>query len=71
MIEGLIATWKMLRLHQCFPYSPLSNYTIRLGMWYHWFDHSKAREELQFSPQPCETAITNSLTWWKENQNKV
>ncbi len=41
---------------------------IRLGCLYHWFDHTKASQELGFSPQPARAAIENSVHWWKNNQ---
>ena len=40
---------------------------IRMGRFYHWFDNTKAKQELGFSPQPARKAIANSVNWWKEN----
>lgn len=34
---------------------------------YHWFDNSKARKELDFSPRPAREAILNSVNWMKNN----
>lgn len=33
---------------------------------YHWFDHTKARTELDFRPRPAEQAITASVAWMRE-----
>jgi dihydroflavonol-4-reductase len=33
---------------------------------YHWFDHSKARRELNFNPRPAQEAIAKSVAWMKE-----
>lgn len=45
----------------------LNDKDIRLGQFYHWFDHGKASAELGFSPQPAAYAISNSIEWWKKN----
>lgn len=34
---------------------------------FHWFDSSKARQELQFHPRPAAEAIRNSVDWIKKN----
>jgi dihydroflavonol-4-reductase len=34
---------------------------------YHWFDHSKARAELDFRPRPAREAIASSVAWMREN----
>ena len=44
-----------------FPVSKESAYMARL---YHWFDHSKAKQELGFQPMPAEQAIQKSISWW-------
>ena len=45
----------------------LNDKDMRLGRFYHWFDHSKASAELDFSPQPAAYAISNSIEWWKKH----
>lgn len=34
---------------------------------YHWFDSSKAKKELDFSPSPSFKAIESSVRWMKDN----
>ncbi len=34
---------------------------------FHWFDSSKARAELDFTFQPAQVAINNSVQWMKDN----
>jgi dihydroflavonol-4-reductase len=34
---------------------------------YHWFDNTKAKKELDFSPRPARAAIHNSVSWMKKN----
>ncbi len=34
---------------------------------FHWFDSSKAQQELQFHPRPAKEAIRNSVDWIKKN----
>lgn len=43
---------------------PISRESARLACLYHWFDHSKARQELGFTPMKAEQAIENSIKWW-------
>ncbi|MGE0527003.1 MAG: NAD-dependent epimerase/dehydratase family protein [Bdellovibrionales bacterium] len=33
---------------------------------YHWFDHGKARQELDFQPRPAQEALAESVGWMKE-----
>lgn len=34
---------------------------------FHWFDSSKAQQELGFKPRPADEAIANSVRWMKDN----
>ena len=34
---------------------------------FHWFDNSKAKKELGFSPRPAQEAIHNSVQWMKDH----
>lgn len=34
---------------------------------FHWFDSSKAKNELGFTPRPAKIAIENSVRWMQEN----
>lgn len=43
--------------------SPLSKETAWTTTLYHWFDHTKATEELGFNPKPGKFAIQNSVDW--------
>lgn len=43
--------------------SSLSYETALAATLYHWFDHSKATQELGFSPRPAREAIENSVKW--------
>ena len=40
---------------------PISQESARLASLYHWFDHSKAERELDFSPKKAEQAIKESV----------
>ena len=44
---------------------PISRESAYLARLYHWFDHSKAQQELGFSPMKAEQAIENSIKWWR------
>ncbi len=44
--------------------------TMRMAYLYHWFDHSKAKEELNFSPAKASKAIENSVKWFKKQKNQ-
>lgn len=46
--------------------SPLSRENAYTATMYHWFDSSKARQELGFAPRPAREAILNSVNWMKE-----
>ena len=35
---------------------------------YHWFDNSKAKKELDFTPRPARDAIRKSVNWIKKNK---
>jgi dihydroflavonol-4-reductase len=43
---------------------PVSRESARLASLYHWFDHAKASQELNFIPMKAEQAIENSVKWW-------
>ena len=43
---------------------PITRESARLASLYHWFDHTKAREELGFKPMPAKQAIENSIKWY-------
>lgn len=46
---------------------PLSKENAWTSTMFHWFDNSKAKQELQFRPSPSTRAIENSVQWMKEN----
>ena len=35
---------------------------------YHWFDATKAKQQLGFNPKPSTLAIEKSVRWMKENK---
>lgn len=45
---------------------PISTENAWASTLYHWFDHSKAKAELNFHPQPADVAIENSVRWMKD-----
>lgn len=45
---------------------PLNSESAWTAVLYHWFDHSKAKAELNFEPRPAEDAIQASVRWIKE-----
>ncbi|MNT34154.1 hypothetical protein D3C72_1701150 [compost metagenome] len=42
---------------------PLSKENAWTATMFHWFDSSKARAELDFTPRPAKEAIHNSVRW--------
>ena len=44
---------------------PLGLDTLRMASFYHWFDHQKAKKDLNFHPAPARQAIESSVHWWK------
>ncbi len=46
---------------------PLSKENAYTATMYHWFDSSKAQQELNFKPRPAKEAINNSVKWMKEH----
>ncbi|MDE0119652.1 MAG: NAD-dependent epimerase/dehydratase family protein [Bdellovibrionales bacterium] len=48
---------------------PIHRESARLATLYHWFDHSKAKQELDFTPMTAKQAINNSLKWWQQHIN--
>ena len=49
---------------------PVSRESARLACLYHWFDNSKAVQELGFAPSKARTAIKDSINWWfSHNKN--
>ena len=46
---------------------PIHRESARLASLYHWFDHSKAKQELGFTPMNAKQAIENSIKWWRQN----
>ena len=45
----------------------LSSETAITSSLYHWFDNSRAKNELGFNPKSSESAIKESVQWIKEN----
>ncbi|MEQ1878838.1 MAG: hypothetical protein ABL958_19520 [Bdellovibrionia bacterium] len=43
--------------------SPLNRENLKAASLYHWFDNSKARRELDFSPGSSLEAIRSSVNW--------
>ena len=48
-------------------HSSLSRENAWTATLYHWFDNSKAKQELGFAPQPARVAIEASVQWMKAN----
>ena len=46
---------------------PLNSETAWTAILYHWFDHSKAKKELGFSPMPAHQAVAQSVEWSQKN----
>lgn len=46
---------------------PLSRENAWTSTLYHWFDNSKAKNDLGFNPRPSRFAIQNSVQWMKDN----
>lgn len=47
---------------------PLNSENAWSSILYHWFDHSKAKTELGFQPQPARQAIAKSVQWMKDHR---
>lgn len=45
---------------------PLSKENAYTATMYHWFESSKAKQELNFKPRPAREAINNSVKWMKD-----
>ena len=48
---------------------PITRESARLASLYHWFDHTKACEELGFKPLPAKQAIENSIRWYLKSRS--
>ncbi|MNK75540.1 3 beta-hydroxysteroid dehydrogenase/Delta 5--_4-isomerase [compost metagenome] len=46
---------------------PLSRENAYTATMYHWFDCTKAKQELDFHPRPAREAIHNSVQWMKDH----
>ncbi len=47
--------------------SPLNSEKAWTAVLYHWFDHGKARRELDFNPRPAQAALFESVEWIKQH----
>jgi dihydroflavonol-4-reductase len=45
---------------------PLPSERAMVATFFHWFDHSKAKNELGFNPKSANYAIENSVRWMRE-----
>jgi dihydroflavonol-4-reductase len=45
---------------------PLNSENAWTAVLYHWFDHSKAKEELGFQPRAADIALKESVDWMKQ-----
>ncbi len=45
---------------------PLNSENAWTAVLYHWFDHTKAKEELGFNPRPADEALKESVDWMKK-----
>lgn len=45
----------------------LSSVNAQTAVMYHWFDSSKAREELGFAPTSADAAIEKSVSWMRDH----
>ncbi len=50
---------------------PVSRQSARLACLYHYFDNSKAVQELGFSPLKARPAIEDSINWWLSQSKKT
>ncbi|MCB0420637.1 MAG: NAD-dependent epimerase/dehydratase family protein [Bdellovibrionales bacterium] len=50
--------------------SPISYENAVTATMYHWFDSTKAKQQLGFSPRPAKLAIKESVQWMRE-QNMI
>ncbi len=46
---------------------PLNTESAWTAVLFHWFDHSKATQELGFSPRPTQEALKESVDWMRRN----
>jgi dihydroflavonol-4-reductase len=46
---------------------PISTENAWTATLYHWFDNSKAKRELNFTPRPAGEAVRSSVLWAKQN----
>jgi dihydroflavonol-4-reductase len=54
------------RLSQFGLQGPLPSERAMVATFFHWFDHTKAKNELGFSPKSANYAIENSVRWMKD-----
>lgn len=45
---------------------PLNTENAWTAVLYHWFDHTKAKEELGFNPRPADVGLKESVDWMKQ-----
>lgn len=45
---------------------PINSENAWTATLYHWFDHSKAKRELDFNPRPADQALRESVEWMKQ-----
>jgi dihydroflavonol-4-reductase len=45
---------------------PLNTENAWTSLLFHWFDHSKAKAELGFTPRPAQDALKESVDWMKQ-----
>lgn len=50
---------------------PVSRESAQMAKLYHWFDHSKAKQELNFHPVSAEKAIQESINWWLSQKTNL
>ncbi len=46
---------------------PINSENAWTSILFHWFDHTKAKNELDFRPRPADEALTESVEWMRQN----
>lgn len=48
---------------------PIANlYSVRMAKHEHWYDNSKAKQDLGFDPKPIRPALESAIEWFRQNR---